>query len=1026
MESIDFLNDELKHALRPFQLQGLNYINNYINSDSNKQALIKMPMGTGKTAIIAIAAAYHPKIQSCLVVTASAAVRDQLLEDIRTRIWENLKLTFRPIKPVFKVLPSTIDQIVSNNYPVIYVCTVQSLLKIKEKQDGKYDLLKEKINLIMFDEGHKEPAEKWQSAIRDLEKKVVLFTATPVRNDNNQFSIDNRFVYVYSYPVAVQQGYVRRVNFTEIKSEDINESQNIELFASKMKTAYEDYIQQYQCSSHDVKMIIRCDNEEDIKSLVVKLNNFGILTKGVHDNFSNSSCEKLLNNVPQDLRDNVTQCWIHQNKFIEGIDSYKFCLLGIYESFHDQRSLVQQIGRIIRRKNREENLEANVIIWEKQNYQLDWWDSYLEYEKAIGKDSTKIEFEYPDFLLKILEINPPALYLDRQYFKQYSFEKDLKKLLKLKKYQLPRKTNIYENKLGVHEIKANYSKAVENINSELRDKGNYIIDKINIDEIYTTCFIYSYYNNSPYLVKESFIEPKIGILLFKIINNVLFFYDTSDFVPQIIKEEWRRISAQKLKNLFDSDTSFSSASIQNGSIKFNYFNRMVLHSEDLSNMVPNISDQYNFLTTVQGKRKTQKGKPSLRRYVGFSNARISQDSAMIRLNQYIKWLDELYYLIEKGTKKNSFFDRYAPVTDIPLETKPVSILLHIDEADLLQGLRSSNVELTSNFYKVSNQGIFCLKYKQNIYEIKINFDKLAGEYYLQLNNPDVELDLFYGKDKLLKWLNDNQSFQLLLSQNEYRYYKGNFYKIGIPDNYTGLSELLDENRVQLPRNGKIKEKGKYYKNGAPKTKTNIWDENSLFYMVAKQGENIKNDSQLKSILQNTEYIICTDLQSEIADFITVSESTKTVCFIHCKAGKNQLSASAFQEVCGQITKNLDYVHMGGQRLPVDVERWNGKWTHACYQAEVNRRIINDNNLSAKKIWDKLKQIQTDPNATTYVIALVGDAFTKEKYDRESKKIWGKQKPEKIQIDYLLLETAVAVERAQAKFMVAYTKKEKKN
>ncbi|HCF52936.1 MAG TPA: hypothetical protein DEU03_07205 [Bacillus sp. (in: Bacteria)] len=1024
MKSTDFLDDELKHALRPFQLQGVNCINDYINSNSDKQALIKMPMGTGKTAIIAVAAAYYPKIQSCLVVTASAAVRDQLLEDIRTRVWENLKLTFSPIKPVFKLLPSTIDQIDSHNYPVIYVCTVQSLLKIKGKKDGKYDLLKEKVNLIMFDEGHKEPAEKWQSAIRDLEKKVVLFTATPVRNDNNQFSIDNRFVYVYPYPVAVQQGYVRRVNFTQIKNEDIKESQKIDLFASKMKIVYEDYIQQYKCSSQEVKMIIRCDNEEDIKSLVVKLNSRGILTKGVHDNFSNFSCETLLNNVPQDLRDNEIQCWVHQNKFIEGIDSYKFCLLGIYESFYDHRSLVQQIGRIIRKKNLEDTREANVIIWEKQNYQLDWWNSYLEYEKAIGKDNTKIEFEYPDFLSKILEINPPAVYLERQYFKQYSFEKDLEKLLKLQKYQLPRKTNIYENKSGIYDIKVNYSKTVDIINSELRDKGNYVIDKINLDEIHTTCFIYSYYNNSPYLVKESFIEPKIGILLFKIIDNILFFYDTSDFVPQIVKKEWRRISGQKLKNLFDNDTSFSSATIQNGSIKFNYFNRMVLHSEDLSRMVPNISDQYNFLTTVQGKRKTKKGEPSLRRYVGFSNARISQDSAMIRLNQYIKWLDELYNLIEKETAESDFFARYAPVTDIPIETKPVSILLHIDEANLLRGLSGSNVELPSNFYEISNDGIFYLKYKQNSYEIKINFDKLAGEYYLKLINPEIELDLYYGKHELLEWLNLNQSFQLLLNQNEYRYYKGNFYKIGIPDNYMGLSELLDENIVQLPAKEKIKEKGKYYRDGAPQIKTNIWDENSLFYLVAKQGENVKNDSQLKKILRNSEYIICTDLQSEIADFITLSESTNTVCFIHCKAGDSQLSASAFQEVCGQITKNLDYVHMASNRLPADVERWNGEWRHKSYQAVVNRRIINNDNLSAKEIWDKLKQVQTNPNASTYVVALVGDAFTKENYDRESKKNWGKQKPEKIQIDYLLLETAVAVQHAQANFMVAYTKKKR--
>lgn len=49
-------------------------------------------------------------------------------------------------------------------------------------------------------------------------------------------------------------------------------------------------------------------------------------------------------------------------------------------------------------------------------------------------------------------------------------------------------------------------------------------------------------------------------------------------------------------------------------------------------------------------------------------------------------------------------------------------------------------------------------------------------------------------------------------------------------------------------------------------------------------------------------------------------------------------------------------------------------------------------------------------------------MSKERYDQENRKTQEIQKPEKIQLDYLLLETSVAVERAQAKFMVAYTEK----
>jgi superfamily II DNA or RNA helicase len=60
MEVIEFLDSRISEAIRPYQLEALDNINRYLDSDSNKQALIKMPMGTGKTVIISIASAFSP------------------------------------------------------------------------------------------------------------------------------------------------------------------------------------------------------------------------------------------------------------------------------------------------------------------------------------------------------------------------------------------------------------------------------------------------------------------------------------------------------------------------------------------------------------------------------------------------------------------------------------------------------------------------------------------------------------------------------------------------------------------------------------------------------------------------------------------------------------------------------------------------------------------------------------------------------------------------------------------------------
>ncbi|WP_323480932.1 hypothetical protein, partial [Acinetobacter baumannii] len=272
--------------------------------------------------------------------------------------------------------------------------------------------------------------------------------------------------------------------------------------------------------------------------------------------------------------------------------------------------------------------------------------------------------------------------------------------------------------------------------------------------------------------------------------------------------------------------------------------------------------------------------------------------------------------------------------------------------------------------------------------------------------------------KLLDWLNEEQEFQIIVERNEHRYYMGTFYKVGVPAEYSWLTIILDENELVLPRGlKKVNEKG----NAKATTNKVMWDVNSLFYLVAQKGANIINTSNLKSLLTNAEYVICTDLKREIADFITISEATKTICFIHCKAGNSRLSASAFQEVCGQVIKNLDYVNPNSERIPYDIATWNGDWSHKSYKVTLSRRIHNPGGLSSENIWEKLKTIQNDPESKTYVIALMGDAFSKTKYLSQKRRNLSKQEPEVIQIDYILNQTAIAVGRAQAEFIVAFNK-----
>ncbi|AMA54530.1 DEAD/DEAH box helicase [Bacillus inaquosorum] len=1006
------LDEDLIKALRSYQNEALLMIGQYISSVSMKQALVKMPMGTGKSTVIAVTSTELTPNKSIIVVTATKAVRDQLVKDISDEVWVKMGLSRRPAKTVYMIKPSILTNIPDS--PTIFISTIQSLLMLKQRHIELFEDLKDKIDLVLFDEGHKEPADNWQTVIRSFGKKIILFTATPVRNDNNKFLLDNNYTYTYSYEEAKTMGVIRDIAF-----EHININQEIRTFAEIIYNRYREYVLEESCDEGEIKCIIRCGSADEIRAMVEELKD-KVTVIGIHERFKNDSNDLLTDHVPKDFKTSDVRIWIHQNKLIEGIDNQQFCILGIYEPLPDPRSLIQQIGRVIRQGS--EPRKAIILLRESQSYQKDWWDSYTEYERLISLNPEEIVFRYHDYFMKVKEANPSTTYLNKKFLKRFSVNDYQTIEERIKKYQLPMKANVFEAIKDIADVESYINDFTEKIIDEFNSLDFLILEKINIGDKQTVCIVYSRYENSSILVHNSFLEIKLEIAVFRLIKNKLYYHSSNQYIPSFIYDEWKKVNATQLKKILPNDSHISSVTIQNGSINYNSFNRMIVDSQDVSTMVPDVNDKFNLCTTLVGSRKK---KPSIRNYIGFSNARISQGTEYITLSSYLDWLEEIDMKITNTSyQEHEIFNRFAPITDIPAKVVPKSILILSNAGD--SDLRTSYgtlTELDQLFYNIKDSK-FDLEWDGNSYEIEIKFILTEGKYILNFTQSTNEPNVYIStknksKIRLLDWLNEEQAFQIIVEGNTYRYFKGDFYKTGIPSDYNWLEDFFDEYELALPtRTKKINEKGK--KEIGTKSYKSMWDPNSLFYLVAKKGENITNTSTIKTLLQEADYIICTDLQSEIADFITISEKTDTVCFIHCKAGKSKLSASAFQEVCGQIVKNLDYVNKGSARKP-NYYYWEEEWVNSYYKVKANRKILNPNNLTAEGIWKKLKEVQNKPNSQTYVIALLGDVFSKSRYLAEKNKKYEKQKAEVIQIDYLLNQTAIAVGRAQARFILAFNK-----
>lgn len=75
--------------------------------------------------------------------------------------------------------------------------------------------LREKISFLFVDEAHHSKAQTWDAFIKVFPpKNVVMFTATPFRNDGQKLS--GKVIFNFSLRKAQEQGYYQKINNYQI------------------------------------------------------------------------------------------------------------------------------------------------------------------------------------------------------------------------------------------------------------------------------------------------------------------------------------------------------------------------------------------------------------------------------------------------------------------------------------------------------------------------------------------------------------------------------------------------------------------------------------------------------------------------------------------------------------------------------------------------------------------------------------------------------------------------------------------
>lgn len=206
--------DRIRPKLWKHQLAALEVIRSYIVAGNARlgSALIRMPTGTGKTGVIAVTAHYLVPNGHVLVLAPWDALVRQLISDLHATFWDRIKLAAPTARAVARLLPSkaAADLAAAGGEQRIYVATIAALEDLHRDAPQVYARLAHSLGAVLVDEGHYEPAPDWSRAVRELGQPVVLFTATPYRNDFKYFKVDPAFRYTYTHEKAEASGHIRR------------------------------------------------------------------------------------------------------------------------------------------------------------------------------------------------------------------------------------------------------------------------------------------------------------------------------------------------------------------------------------------------------------------------------------------------------------------------------------------------------------------------------------------------------------------------------------------------------------------------------------------------------------------------------------------------------------------------------------------------------------------------------------------------------------------------------------------------
>jgi superfamily II DNA or RNA helicase len=325
---------EDKAGLRNAQIGAIHAISSFFTLRKVKAAIVVMPTGSGKTAVLMMTP-YVLMAKKVLVVTPSKMVRGQIVEDFSQLRTLNKATVFKEQiqKPNVFEMEHLYNEDVNDKIKGSQVIVATPMCALSLTEDAEIRTL---IDMVLIDEAHHVPAKTWEQILINMKHaRQILFTATPFRLDNKEIKGD--LIYNYPLSLAYKDGIFGEIQYLPIEETPDKDK----LIAKKAEIVFlsdrEKGLKHY--------LMVRTNYKKKAKELEKLYKDITTLKlKRIDSSMSNSTIKKCIKDLKEEKLDGI----ICVDMLGEGFDYPNLKIAAIHAPHKSLANTLQFIGRFAR------------------------------------------------------------------------------------------------------------------------------------------------------------------------------------------------------------------------------------------------------------------------------------------------------------------------------------------------------------------------------------------------------------------------------------------------------------------------------------------------------------------------------------------------------------------------------------------------------------------------------------------------------------------------------------------------------